>query len=107
MAGDDEGEAILGAHGACRTWRARAPCERGELAVRDDLATRDSAKRVGDPPLGGGRPPEIELDVDEVRGSAREERAEPLHQRIGPALRCVVPEAERVLHEDAVRAPDL
>ena len=107
MAGDDERKAILRAHGASGARRTRTSGERRELAVRDDLASRDRTESVDDRPLERCRPFEVELDVAEVHERAGEERAKPLDQRIGSALRSVVSETELVLHENPVRTPDL
>ena len=73
--GTNEREPVLAQKRPRGARRARAPGERRELAVRDDLAVRDRPERLVDRALERRPVGELELHVVEVVPGAGEERA--------------------------------
>ena len=72
MAGDDEGEAVRGAEGSGGAGGAGPTGKGGELAVGHDLPARDAPERPRELALEGGRPVQVEVDVVEPDGVARD-----------------------------------
>src|ERR687892_1927065 len=78
MTRDDEREAVAGAARPGGPVGVRPAGQRGQLAVRDDLAAGHGAQRREDVPLERGCPVEVELDVVEGDALAAEVRPDAL-----------------------------
>jgi hypothetical protein len=63
VAGDEHGEAVLRAEGACCARGTGPAGERRELTVRDDFAARDRAKDVGKRATEGRELAQVEVDI--------------------------------------------
>src|ERR1051325_7411410 len=73
VARDEDAEAVLRTERPCGAGGSGTAGERGELAVRDDVAARNRAQRTRELALERRQVVEIEIHVGEVDVGAREE----------------------------------
>ena len=82
MTRDDEGEPVRGAQRSSSSRGPGSTRERGELAVRDDLATRHRAQRADERALERRRPLEVQGRVHEGHVLTLQERTKPADQLV-------------------------